>query len=159
MAALTWNPIAWVAKAVPSRCGVLNRLDQQTSRTEPRGGAPVDRLRCGGFHQREPRGRELCEQCVHSEPLAALEAEHEQIRLLELTEHRRRVGASEHGIAQLGREVAEHCRAKQERPAVGIERREHLLTQVLSDITVITAEVKYRAISIIDASQPQRGQP
>ena len=73
---------------VVTRRGCMrDRLHHEPLPSEPPGGAPMDHLRFAWFDQRQTRGRKLGEQRVHPEPLPALEAQHEQIRLLEVAQH------------------------------------------------------------------------
>ena len=116
----------------------------------------MDLDRRAGLHGCELRCGELGEQRMDAEPASALEADDEEVGALELGQHRRRVGAVEHCIAQRGREAAEHGSPKQERANVVAERAEDLVAQVLGHEALVPSEVADRPTRVVDRAKPER---
>ena len=92
---------------IPGGRGVLDGLDPSAARPEPFRGASMDVHDGAGLPRGELEARELAEQRMHAEPAAVLEASDEQVRALELAEHRRRVVPFQDRLAEVDRELPE----------------------------------------------------
>ena len=149
---------------VAGRCSVLCGLHRQALRPEPGGGAGMDRRRGPGLLGLELCPGELGEERVDTKPASVLEAVDEQGRALEPGQQRGGIGAPEHAVAELRREPAENRDVEEERAGVVVERREHLVGQVVDHEAMVAAEVAHRTRCVLGAAQPgtrehERGGP
>ena len=136
---------------VLSGCGrVPERHDRQPSRHEPLRRAAVDPRRRLGIRRGEPSLRVFGEQGVHAKPLSPLQPRDEQVRALELGQHRRRVGSAEHRVTELRAELTENRRTLEEGSAVVLERCENLAAQVVGHETLVAAEGAHGARRVVD---------
>ena len=87
---------------------------------------------------------------MDAEPASSFEPRDKQVGALELGQHGGRVGAVEHGVAQLGGELTQDRDALEKRPLVLVERREDLTAQVLGHETLITSERPHGRTRVVD---------
>ena len=107
---------------VVTRCSrVPDRFDGQPVRPEPFGGPAMDPRRCGRIRRGELGLRVLGEQRMDAEPASTLQPRDEQVGALELGQLGRRIGAFQHGVAEIRGELAENRGALEKRAAVVVE--------------------------------------
>ena len=146
------------ALVVTRRSGVLDRLYRQPLRQQPPGGALMDPCRLARLLRCELSNGELGEQCVDTEPAPSLQPADEQVRALQPGQHGRRIGALEHGVAELGGESAQNRRPLQERASLVVERREHFLAQVLDHEALVSPEPGHGPARVVDVPKPEPGE-
>ena len=140
---------------VTRRSGVLDRLCRQPLRQQPPGGALMDLCRRARLLRLESGNGELGEQRVDTEPASSLQPADEQVGALEPGQHGRRIGALQHGVAELGGESAQNRRPLQERASLVVERRQHLLAQVLGHEALVPSESGYGPARVVDVPKPE----
>ena len=95
---------------VTRRSGVLDRLYRQPTRQQPLGSTLMDPCRRARLLSCEFGDGELGKQRVDTEPATSLQPADEEVRALEPGQHGRRIGALEHGVAELGGETTQNRR-------------------------------------------------
>ena len=95
---------------------------------------------------------------MDAEPASSFEPRDKEVGALELGEHGGGAGAVEHGVAELGGELAQDRGAVEKRPLVLVECREDLAAQVLGHEALIASERPHGRSRVVDRPQPEAGQ-
>ena len=88
--------------------------------------------------------------------LACVQGDQEHVRVRELREHRGRVLAPKHRVAQLGREPVQHRGAHQKVLGLGRERAQNLIGQVVRDLPSAAGERPHTLIGVLEVAKPER---
>ncbi len=123
-------------------CGrVLDRDVRLAVRLAPGGRPAIESRDELGLASLELGLEHLPEEMVVAKPAAPMvECDDEQVLVLQLLEHLRRVGALEHRVAERAAHAVEHRRAKQELELGRPDASELLGPQVVRDEAVVAAE-------------------
>ena len=143
---------------VARRRRMFERLDHQSPLAQPSRRVRVDTRRRVRLGVGELRACVLGEQWVDPIPRSSLESLDEEVRMLEIGQDGRRVGAAEDGIAEVGRDLTEDSSSEHERTLVVVHRRHDLSAQVFGEETVIAPEVPDHGVWVTAGPQPETGQ-
>jgi hypothetical protein len=143
---------------VRGRRSVVDRLGRLTVDSEPLGGGPMDLRRGPGVRGGELERRELGEQRVDAVPPALPQPGDEEVGALQRPEHRGRIRAPEHRVAERRGEAAEDRDAQEEAADVVVERTQHLLAQEIGDEAVVPGELADDLRHVVHAAKPDRGE-
>ena len=139
-------------------CRMPDRLDRQSTRSEPFGGPAVDPRRRGGVGRGELGLRILGKERVDAKPSASLQPGNEEVGVLELGQLGRRVRALEHGVAEICGELTQDSGALEERAPVIVEGSENLVAQIVGHEALIPSERSHGTDRVVHGPEPEPGQ-
>src|SRR6476646_646524 len=129
---------------VTRRGRLLNGIADQTAFTKPLSGTRPKGPRCPRIRESELQLQELCEEVVVAVPLPpCIERDQEQVGVLDLSQHPRRVAPPQNIVAERCFESAEDGGSQQELPLPEIERVKHLAGQVVGDVAMVAGKLAH----------------
>ena len=121
------------------------------ARVQPRHGVRVDEGELALEHARE-------ELVVAVDPARLVHRDEEEVRVLDLREHRRGPRGFEHPVAELGRERVQDRRAQHELAHHRLHRVEHVAREEVEDVARVARERVYEGARVRLLTECDRGE-